>query len=105
MEGNGYQVGELESRVSDYSASGYMASSSDSRTNYRECSTGGEIVSIEVVGEILLTFLSDSQAFDAELLIKAHPSPESHPPAVAAVHLFKPQLFWIVVQVRPHTKG
>ena len=50
-----------------------MTSSHDSMTNYRECSgivrtAGGDVRPIEGVGDILLRFLSDSGAFDIQLL-------------------------------------
>ena len=50
-----------------------MTSSHDSKANYRECSgtvrtAGGDVLTVEGVGDILLRFLSDSGAFDIQLL-------------------------------------
>ena len=72
-EGADCEVGELESWISDDSASRHMTSAHDSMTNYRECSgivrtAGGDVLPIEGVGCILLRFLSDSGAFDIQLL-------------------------------------
>ena len=72
-EGIGCEVGEVESWISDDSASRHMISSHDLMTNYRECSgivrtAGGDILPIEGVGDILLRFPSDSGAFDIHLL-------------------------------------
>ena len=72
-EGIGCEVGELESWISDDGASRHMASSHDSITDYHECSAivrtaGGDVPTIKGVGDILLRFLSDSEAFDIQLL-------------------------------------
>ena len=69
----GCEVGELESWISDDGASRHMTSSHDSITNYHECSAiastaGGDVLTIKGVGDILLRFLSDSGAFDIQLL-------------------------------------
>lgn len=58
------EVGGLESWIPDDGTSRQMTSSTDSMTNYRECSgivriAGGEIIPIEAVGEIILHFCSD----------------------------------------------
>ena len=50
-----------------------MTSSHDSITDYHECSAivrtaGGDVLTIKGVGDILLRFLSDSGAFDIQLL-------------------------------------
>ena len=50
-----------------------MTSSHDSMTNYRESSgifrtADGNVLPIEGVGDILLCFMSDSRAFDIQLL-------------------------------------
>ena len=57
----------------DDGASRHMTSSHNSMTNYCECSgivrtAGGDVPTIEGVGDILLRFLSDSGAFDIQLL-------------------------------------
>ena len=82
-EGIGCEVEELESWISDDGASRHMTSSHDSMTNYRECSgivrtAGGDIFPIEGVGDILLRFLSESGAFDIQLLNAAFVPQLSH---------------------------
>ena len=82
-EGIGREVGELESWISDDSASRLMTSSHDSMTNYCECSgivrtAGGDVLPIEGVGDVLLRFLSDSGAFDIQLLNVAFVPQLSH---------------------------
>ena len=82
-EGIGYEVGELESWISDDGASRHMTSSHDLMTNYRECSgivrtAGGDVLPIEGVGDILLRFPSDSEAFDIQLLNVAFVPQLSH---------------------------
>ena len=72
-EGIGFEVGELESWISDDGASRHKTSSHDSMINYRECSgivktAGGDVLPIEGVGGILLRFLFDSEAYDIQLL-------------------------------------
>ena len=72
-EGIGCEVGELESWISDNGASRHMTSSHDSMTSYRKCSgtlriAGGDLLPIEGIGDILLRFLSDSEAFGIQLL-------------------------------------
>lgn len=62
------QVGELASCNFDDGASCYITSSNNSLTNYCERSdivttTGGEILSIEGIGDIFLRFRSDSDDF------------------------------------------
>ena len=64
-EGIGCEVGELESWISDDSASRPMTSSHDSMTNCSECSgivgtSGGDVLPMEGVGDILLRFLSEA---------------------------------------------
>ena len=81
--GIGCEVGELESWISDDGASRHMTSSHDSMINYRECSgivrtSGGNVLPIEGVGDILLRFLSDSGAFDIQLLNVAFVPQLSH---------------------------
>ena len=82
-EGIGCEVGELESAISDDGALRHMTSSHDLMTNYRECSgivrtAGGDVLPIEGVGDILLRFLSDSGAFDIQLLNVAFVPQLSH---------------------------
>ena len=82
-EGIGCEVGELESWISDDGTSRHMTSSHDSIINYRECSgivrtAGGDVLSIEGVGNIFLHFLSDSGAFDIQLLTAAFVPQLSH---------------------------
>ena len=60
-----------------------MTSSHDLMTNYRECSgivrtAGGGVLPIEGVGDLLLRFLSDSEAFDIQLLNVAFVPQLSH---------------------------
>ena len=82
-EGIGCEVGELESAISDDRTLRHMTSSHDSMTNYRECSgivrtAGGDVLPIEGVGDIFLRFLSDSGAFDIQLLNVAFVPQLSH---------------------------
>ena len=82
-EGIGCEVGELKSWISDDGASRHMTSSHDSMTNYHECSgivrtTGGDVLPIEGIGDILLSFLSDSGVFDIQLLNAAFVPQLSH---------------------------
>ena len=72
-EGIGCEFGELESWISDDGASRHMTSSHHSITNHRECSAivrtaGGDVLPIKGDRDILLRFLSDSGAFDIQLL-------------------------------------
>ena len=60
-----------------------MTSSHDSETNYRECNeivrtAGGDVLPFEGVGGILLRFLSDSGAFNIQLLNVAFAPHLSH---------------------------
>ena len=82
-EGIGCEVRELESWILDDGASRHMTSSHDSMTNCRECSgivrtAGGDVLPIESVGDILFRFLSDSGAFDIQLLNVAFVPQLSH---------------------------
>ena len=82
-EGIGCEVGELESWISNDGASRHMTSSHDSVTIYREYSinfrtAGGDVLPIEGVGDTLLRFLSDSGAFDIQLLNVAFVSQLGH---------------------------
>ena len=82
-KGIGCEVGKLDSWISDDGASRQMTSSHNSMTNHRECSgfvrtAGGDVLPIEGVGDILLRFLSDSGAFDIELLNVAFVPQLSH---------------------------
>ena len=82
-DGTGCEVGELESWSLDDGAWRHMTSSHDSTTNYRECSgiigtAGGDVLRIEGVGDILLRVLSDSGAFDIQLLNVAFVTQLSH---------------------------
>ena len=82
-EGIGCEFGELESWISDDGASRHMTSSHDSITNHRECSAivktaGGDALPIKGIRDILLRFLSDSGAFDIQLLNAAFAPQLSH---------------------------
>ena len=77
------EVKELESWISDDSASRHMTSSHEFMTNYRECSgivrtASGDVLPIEGVGDIFRRFPSDSGAFDIQLLNVAFVPQLSH---------------------------
>ena len=82
-EGIGCEVGESESLISDDGASRHMTSSHDSMTNYHEYNgvvrtAGGDVLSIEGVGDIFVRFLSDSGAFGIQLMNVAFVPQLSH---------------------------
>ena len=114
-EGIGCEVGELESWILDDGASRHMTLSHDSMINYRECSgivrtAGGDVLPTEGVGDILLRFLSDSGAFDIQLLNVAFCTTiESQPLVITAVYSLQPHTLryekWcgVTVQVRSNS--
>ena len=112
-KGIGCEVGELESWISDDGASRHMTPSHDSMSNYREYSrnvrtAGGDVLPIEVVGDNLLRFLSDSGAFDIQLSNVAFVSQLGHK-LLSLQHLQPSTIHWyekycvVTVQVRSNS--